>query len=158
MFWYRLSFSSAIIALLMGFTPTHGTAASGEKKGDVPCDGSAAPAIMSTEGENWQMDICVSDTHKSWIPRKAEWTPNAPLTIKPTRMDGARYIPRSLRDAWRELDRMLPRSFVRDRIKNSSYKRCVLDTLRPDVDPELALHNYVHYAWLGDRSSRLWTF
>lgn len=80
---------------------------------------------------------------RSWSARATH------MRIQPTTVDGRLYIPNNLPEAWRELDRMLPRSFVRVVAARSRKEECLSGAGRSIYVLHDALVGFVFDAWLS---------
>jgi hypothetical protein len=99
----------------------------------------------------WKASIVIG-TGPEWIPGTSQ------LRISPTTMNGQPYVPYDLSDAWKELDRMLPRDFAK-RMASFSYagpyvhgKTCLNDLDREADVLNGALIEYLAEHWFQESS------
>jgi hypothetical protein len=117
------------------------------------CLNVAAGATFSpaSTNANWKDFISVSK-EKKWIGL------GHPLQVTPTIVNSEIYIPYDISDAWRELDRMLPKNYI-DKIAKRFGKECSSN----DVGEEsYQMHYYfltfLEESWLEKSNSRLLAF
>jgi hypothetical protein len=93
----------------------------------------------------WQSNLDVGET--------ARWDgKHRAMTISPTTASGVFYMPHDLRDAWRELDRMLPQNYILA-AASLSAKACLANASNELIALHNALADFGYESWVAPKQS-----